>query len=129
MAGIKDKTAIVGIGETEYSINSGRSEVSLACEAVLAALADAGLTRNDVDGMVRFAEESTSEALICTTLGIPNLRFFGTVGYGGGGSHGIVAHAAMAAPLMLALAQVVRLIHYRRRRRPNSVGNPNARRL
>jgi hypothetical protein len=33
---LKDEAAIVGIGETEYSKNSGRSELALASEAVAA---------------------------------------------------------------------------------------------
>jgi acetyl-CoA acetyltransferase len=37
------KAAIVGIGATEFSKNSGRSELRLAAEAVRAALADAAL--------------------------------------------------------------------------------------
>ena len=32
--GITDKSAIVVIGETEFSWNSGRSEIQLACEAL-----------------------------------------------------------------------------------------------
>lgn len=49
--------AIVGIGQTEFSKESGRSELQLACEAVSAALDDAGLTPGDVDGMVTFTME------------------------------------------------------------------------
>ena len=37
------KAAIVGIGATDFSKNSGRSELRLAAEAVLDALDDAGL--------------------------------------------------------------------------------------
>src|ERR1700728_989843 len=48
---LRDKTAIVGIGATEFSKNSGRSELRLAVEAVLSALDDAGLTVGEVDGM------------------------------------------------------------------------------
>lgn len=96
MAGIKDRAAIVGIGETEYSMSSGRSELQLACEAILKAVEDAGLSIKDVDGITKLSGDSTSEALIATTMGIPNLRFFGEIGYGGGGSHGTVVHAAMA---------------------------------
>ena len=36
-------TAIVGIGATEFSKSSGRSELRLAVEAVAAALEDAGI--------------------------------------------------------------------------------------
>ena len=37
-------TAIVGLGATEFSKNSGRSELKLGVEAALAACADAGIT-------------------------------------------------------------------------------------
>ena len=43
--------AIAGIGATEFSKDSGRSELKLAVEAARAALDDAGLTPADVDGM------------------------------------------------------------------------------
>ena len=36
------QAAIVGIGQTEFSKNSGRSEQQLAAEAILAACQDAG---------------------------------------------------------------------------------------
>jgi acetyl-CoA acetyltransferase len=45
---------------------------------------------------VRFDMESTSEVEIARNLGIPNLRYFGEVGYGGGGGCAAVGHAAMA---------------------------------
>ncbi|MFQ5874132.1 MAG: lipid-transfer protein, partial [Dehalococcoidia bacterium] len=51
---IKDRCAIVGIGETEYSRDSGRSELSLAAEASSKAIEDAGLKPRDIDGIVRF---------------------------------------------------------------------------
>ena len=46
------QAAIVGVGQTEFSKQSGRSELQLACEAVRAAIADAGLQPADVDGLV-----------------------------------------------------------------------------
>ena len=49
--GIKDKAAIVGIGETEFSWDSGRSEIQLACEAIKAACDDAGISPHQIDGL------------------------------------------------------------------------------
>ena len=46
---ITDKCAVTGIGETEYSKNSGKSVVALQMEASLKAIADAGLKPNDID--------------------------------------------------------------------------------
>ncbi|MFQ5874384.1 MAG: lipid-transfer protein, partial [Dehalococcoidia bacterium] len=93
---IKDRCAIVGIGETEYSRNSGRSELSLAAEASRKAIEDAGLRPQDIDGIVRFAVDSTSEDELMACLGIPELKFYGELGYAGSAGSGLVAHAVMA---------------------------------
>jgi acetyl-CoA acetyltransferase len=93
---MRDAAAIVGIGHTEFSKNIGRPERTIALEAIKAALEDAGLTPADVDGLVKFSMENTMEVDICRSLGIPNLRFFGDVAYGGGAGCGAVGHAAMA---------------------------------
>ncbi len=88
--------AIAGIGHTEFAKNLGRSERRAAIEAISAALADAGLAAAEVDGLVRFDLEATSEVEIARSLGIPNLRFFAETGYGGGGGCAAVGLAAMA---------------------------------
>jgi acetyl-CoA acetyltransferase len=88
--------AIAGIGATEFSKNSGRSELRLAAEAVRAALDDAGLRPADVDGMVTFTMDSNAEVAVARELGIGELTFFGQVGYGGGAACATVHHAAMA---------------------------------
>jgi 3-oxoacyl-[acyl-carrier-protein] synthase III len=49
----RDRCAIVGVGSTDFSRSSGRSDLTLATQAALAALDDAGLTPADVDGIVR----------------------------------------------------------------------------
>ena len=49
----RDRCAIAGIGATDFSRDSGRSVLTLATEASLAALADAGLAPTDIDGIVR----------------------------------------------------------------------------
>src|SRR2546426_11275795 len=85
---LKDKAAIVGIGHTEYSRDSGRSEMSLAVEAIRNAIADAGLKPTDIDGIAKYSMDNNSEIDIAANLGIPALRFFGEVGYGGGGGPG-----------------------------------------
>jgi 3-oxoacyl-[acyl-carrier-protein] synthase III len=55
MTTIRNKTAIVGIGQTEFSKDSGRSTLRMALEVVLEALADAGLEPRDIDGIVRMS--------------------------------------------------------------------------
>jgi acetyl-CoA acetyltransferase len=96
MNGIDGKAAIVGIGATEFSKESGRSELQLSAEATKAALADAGLTPAEVDGLVTFTMDTSSEIALARELGIPELRFFSRVNYGGGAACGTVLHAAMA---------------------------------
>ena len=94
--GIRDKAAIVGIGETEFSWNSGRSEIQLAAEAIKAACDDAGIAPQDIDGLVRYEMDSNHETLLVQTLGIKNLRHWESVAYGGGAGNAVVGHAAAA---------------------------------
>ena len=93
---ISGAAAIAGIGATEFSKDSGRSELKLAVEAASAALADAGLSPADVDGLVTFTMDSTAEIALARELGTGDLRFFSQVGYGGGAACGTVQQAAMA---------------------------------
>jgi acetyl-CoA acetyltransferase len=88
--------AVAGIGATEFSKDSGRSELRLAVEACRAALEDAGLQPADVDGMVTFSMDSNAEIAVARELGAGELTFFDLVGYGGGAACGTVQHAAMA---------------------------------
>jgi acetyl-CoA acetyltransferase len=90
------QTAIVGIGATEFSKSSGRSELQLAGEAVLAAVADAGLTPADVDGLTTFTMETNSEIEVARTAGLGDLTFFSKIGYGGGAACATVQQAAIA---------------------------------
>ncbi len=94
--GIKDKAAIVGIGETEFSWDSSRSEIQLACEAIKAACDDAGISPHQIDGLVRYEMDSNHETLLVQSLGIPNLRHWESVSYGGGAGNAVVGHAAGA---------------------------------
>jgi acetyl-CoA acetyltransferase len=96
MTGIDGAAAIVGIGATEFSKDSGRSELRLSAEATRSALADAGLRPSDVDGLVTFTMDTSSEIALARELGVPELRFFSRVNYGGGAACGTVLHAAMA---------------------------------
>ena len=89
-------TAIAGIGATEFSKDSGRSELRLAVEAITAALADAGLAAADVDGLVTFTMDGNAEIAVARELGLRELRFLDQIGYGGGAACATVQHAAMA---------------------------------
>ena len=82
------KSAIVGVANTEFSKNSGRSELQLACEAVRDAIADAGLKPSDVDGMTTFTMDTNDEIEVARAVGIGDLSFYSRVPHGGGAGTG-----------------------------------------
>lgn len=103
METLKDKAAIVGVGHTEYSRDSGRSEMSLAVEAIRNAIADAGLKPGDIDGITKFSMDNNDPVNIAANLGIPALRFFAEAPWGGGGGPvGSVLLGAMAVATGMA---------------------------
>jgi acetyl-CoA acetyltransferase len=93
---LSGKAAIVGIGATEFSKESGRSELQLSVEAVQHALADCGLTVADVDGLTTFTMDTSSEIALARELGIEELRFFSRINFGGGAACATVQQATMA---------------------------------
>jgi acetyl-CoA acetyltransferase len=99
---LSGKTAIVGIGATEFSKESGRSELQLCLEACKAALADAGIAPREVDGLVTFSMDSSPSIMVGRGLGVEELRYFSLVDYGGGAACATVAHAAAAVNSGLA---------------------------
>jgi acetyl-CoA acetyltransferase len=90
------RAAIVGIGQTEFSKNSGRSELQLAAEAVKAAIDDAGLTPADIDGLVTFTQDENDELDLMRSVGITQTRWVSRTPFGGSGSAATVQHAAAA---------------------------------
>jgi len=96
VARISDKAAIVGIGSTEFSKDSGRSELALAAEAVKKALDDAGLKPADVDGMVTFTIDQNEEVDVARAVGCGDLKLYSRIPYGGGAATGTLLQAAMA---------------------------------
>ena len=94
--GSLDKGAIVGIGATEFSKDSGRSELQLAVEACEAAIADAGIKPAQVDGMVTFTADTNPEIEIAKNLGIGELTFFSRIHHGGGAACGTIQQAVLA---------------------------------
>ena len=90
---LRDKYAIVGIGETSYVRGSGKTTRALATCAIRNAIADAGLTAADVDGMLSY---SLMDAAICpevaSDLGI-RLDFYMDVWGGGSSTEALVGIA------------------------------------
>jgi len=92
----RDRCAISGIGATPFSTDSGRSALSLAVEASLAAIADAGLAPGEVDGIVRCDLDSVTHNDLAEALGLPDLTYWGTSGPGGAAPGGMIGQAVGA---------------------------------
>lgn len=93
---LSGKAAIAGIGATDFSKDSGRSELKLAIQAVQAACDDAGLSPTEIDGLVTFTMDTNPEIAIARELGIRELNLFSQIHYGGGAGGGTILQAAMA---------------------------------
>ncbi len=96
----RPRAHIVGVGESEYT-RWGKigdvTEHALACQAIQRAVADAGLTMDDVDGLASFAEDRNEAIFLAAELGLPALRFGNMVWMpGGGGGCAAVSNASMA---------------------------------
>jgi acetyl-CoA acetyltransferase len=90
------ETAIAGIGQTEFSKRSGRSELQLAAEAVMAACEDAGILPAEIDGLITFSLDPSDEIGLIRCLGIRDLAFTTRIPGGGAASMATI-HQASAA--------------------------------
>ncbi len=93
---LRNAAAVVGIGATEFSKESGRSELRLAVEACEAAITDAGLEPAQIDGMVTYTQDTNPEIEIARNLGVGELSFFSRIHHGGGAACGTVQQAVLA---------------------------------
>jgi acetyl-CoA acetyltransferase len=98
------RTAIAGVGSTEFTKASGRSVQALAVEACSAALTDCGLEPSDVDGIVSFSyqNDSVGTQAVATGLALPGLSYSLDLNLGGQAPAYSVMHAAMAIQAGLA---------------------------
>jgi acetyl-CoA acetyltransferase len=102
---LANQAAIVGIGATEFSKDSGRSEMQLAVECVTTALADAGIDPSEVDGLCTYTMDHNPEIEVHRLIGGKELTFFSRVHYGGGAACAPIHQAAMA--IATGIADVV----------------------
>lgn len=71
---VKDQIAIVGVGSTGFSRDSGHhSRDSLAARAAIAAIEDAGLSKADIDGV---CGTTPSAARMVSLLGLPEVTHY-----------------------------------------------------
>jgi acetyl-CoA acetyltransferase len=101
------RAAIAGLGATEFSKQSGRTELRLAMEATLAALNDAGIDPTEVDGFCSYSVDKVPEYEIARLLGAREVKFFSQIPHGGGAACAPVMHAAMAVASGVAKTVVV----------------------
>jgi len=90
------EAAIAGIGQTEFSKESGRSELQLAAECSKAALDDAGIDPSEVDGMITFTIDGSDEIHLARALGVQDLAYTTRIP-GGGAAAAATLYQAMAA--------------------------------
>ena len=94
---IRNKTAIIGIGETRYYRHgkSPDSEFQMALEAILLAARDAELDPRNIDGITSFSNDRNDPPRIASALGMKDLAF-SNMFWGGGG--GLAAARVARAP-------------------------------
>ena len=96
MGRLTDKYCIVGVGETSYSKNSGKTTRAMAVEAIRNAILDAGLTAADVNGMLSYhGGDSTVSPDVSADLGI-RLDFYMDCSGGGSSTEALVGLAVGA---------------------------------
>ena len=81
---LRDRFAIVGIGETQYcrAPGSGLTLLGLQLHAAVRAIDDAGLSNRQIDGLMPFPGLGNAEEF-AANLGTETLRYAATVNMGG----------------------------------------------
>jgi acetyl-CoA acetyltransferase len=98
----QDKTAIVGVGATDYYVRGKswpRTINDMAGEAILKACDDAGISIKQIDGFSYYSTagagylDKFDTAALMETLGMPHVSFSATLTSGGGGCAGAIGLA------------------------------------
>ena len=110
---LKDRTAVVGVGETRFAKILPEDELTMACQAITLALADAGIAPEEVDGVTSYTQQSFDETMVARAVGMGDLTFFAMSGFGGGAGCSTIGLAAMA----VATGQANVVVAYRSRKR------------
>ena len=97
---MRDRGAIVGVGATPQGKLPGSTALSLAVDAFKLALADSGLEKRQIDGLLTFSGQTAPEGQqnylrLGETLGI-NPRWTGTMYMGGSTAGALVQQAVLA---------------------------------
>ncbi|MET0894593.1 MAG: thiolase family protein [Acidimicrobiia bacterium] len=107
-AEILGRAAIAGLGITDTGKVYGRSAPDFAADAIRRALADAGLTLGDVDGLlINNGVSGDVDFRLANELGLRDLRFMSMQNVAGATAIASTQHAAMAIATGLASCVVV----------------------
>jgi acetyl-CoA acetyltransferase len=99
--------AIVGVGNTAYTRGTDRTTLDLHLEASRLALADAGLTTADVDGVMPSASAGRCAEDFILNLGLRDLAFSTTVHMGGASLIASIQSACLAIEAGIASCVLV----------------------
>ncbi|MGE0569831.1 MAG: thiolase [Dehalococcoidia bacterium] len=90
---LRDKYAIIGVGETTYTRGSGRTTRALGTWAIRNAMQDAGINPSEIDGMLSYSgNDSTASTMLAGDLGI-RLNFYMDVIGGGSSTEALIGIA------------------------------------
>jgi acetyl-CoA acetyltransferase len=109
---VKGQASVAGVGESTY-YERGRSphtEFQLACIAIRAAVADAGLELADVDGFVSYMDARNDPLRLARALGLSELRWTAQ-SFGGGGNN--AAHAVGLADAAVSAGYATNVVAFR----------------
>ena len=112
LVNLRDRCAIVGVGNTAYTRGTERTSVELHLEAASKALDDAGLSPSDVDGVMPSEMSGVISEDFIVNLGLSNVRFSATIRTGGASF--VTALQAACAAIATGVASCVLLVGGRR---------------
>jgi acetyl-CoA acetyltransferase len=98
---LRGRTAIAGLGITEQGKVYGRTPIGFAADAVRLALEDAGLTRDDLDGLLvnpglSWGDLGMASFQLQQAMGLRNLRLTSSMNSGGATAGSMIQYAALA---------------------------------
>ncbi len=93
---LREKAAVSGVGETAYTRGTHKSALALQLEASLAAIADAGLSPRDIDGVIPYFPGGAIAEDFVANLGLPDLAMSAFIPMGGATCVAALQMAAMA---------------------------------